>query len=139
MTDPARHLQDPPADAIQLEFGIADLSAVRQLLGEFGRDAEVADERLEGFVLAVHEVAANSIVHGGETGHLGLWRGVRKLVCEIQSRSRITDPAAGTELPPHDETGGRGLWIANQLADRLEIRTSALGSAVRLELDFEPA
>jgi len=35
-------------------------------------------------------------------------------------------------VPPLSTEGGRGLWLANQLCDLVQIRSAASGTAVRL-------
>jgi anti-sigma regulatory factor (Ser/Thr protein kinase) len=83
-------------------------------------------------VLAVHEIAANSIRHGGGRGTLRVWRDGGSLVCEIRDRGHIRDPLVGRTRPLPNATGGRGLWIANQICDLVQIRSTAAGTVVRV-------
>ncbi|WP_425387325.1 ATP-binding protein [Embleya scabrispora] len=54
-------------------------------------------------------------------------------VCEIHDAGHIVDPLAGRHRPAPDQDGGRGLWMANQLCDLVQIRsTKATGTTVRL-------
>jgi hypothetical protein len=46
----------------------------------------------------------------------------------------IQAPMAGRERPAVDRDGGRGLWMANQLCDLVQLRTFATGAVVRLHL-----
>ena len=41
-------------------------------------------------------------------------------------------PARGRHLPAWDDVGGRGLWLANQLCDLVQIRSRATGTTVRI-------
>jgi len=83
-------------------------------------------------VRAVHELAANSVRHAGGHGVLRVWRTDEALTCEIRDRGHISDPLAGRRRPAPDATSGRGLWVATQVADLLQIRTGPSGSTVRL-------
>lgn len=86
----------------------------------------------EELVLAVDEIATNSIRHGGGVGMLRLWREGETLLCEIQDRGRIEDPLLGRVRPDSAPGCGRGVWIANQLCDLVQIRSSAAGTRVRM-------
>jgi hypothetical protein len=46
----------------------------------------------------------------------------------------ITDPMAGYRRLPSDAAGGHGLWLVHQLCDLTEIRTSPLGTTIRLHM-----
>ena len=41
---------------------------------------------------------------------------------------------AGRLQPVLDEPGGRGLWLANQLCDLVQVRTFADGNVVRIHM-----
>jgi anti-sigma regulatory factor (Ser/Thr protein kinase) len=84
------------------------------------------------FVLAVDEVASNSIRYGGGHGTVDIWRVDEDLVCEVLDGGRFTDPLVGRIRPEINSVGGRGLWLANQLCDLVQIRSFAAGAAVRL-------
>ena len=85
-------------------------------------------------MLAVAELAANSIRHGGGRGILRIWRDGGTLVCEVRDRGRIDDPLAGRHVPDAERLGGRGLWIANAVCDLVQVRSTAQGTAVRLHM-----
>jgi anti-sigma regulatory factor (Ser/Thr protein kinase) len=83
----------------------------------------------------VSEIAGNSIVHGGGHGTVAVWTEDTSFVCEIHDAGHIVDPLAGRHRPAPDQDGGRGLWMANQLCDLVQIRsTKATGTTVRLRL-----
>ena len=83
---------------------------------------------------SVHEVVSNSIRHGGGAGTLHLWRDDDALVCEVRDGGRIDDPLVGRERPEFGRAGGRGLWLANQLCDLVQVRSFSDGSVVRLHV-----
>jgi anti-sigma regulatory factor (Ser/Thr protein kinase) len=83
-------------------------------------------------VLATSELAANSVVHGGGGGTLRIWRDGERLVVEVEDRGLVEEPLVGRLRPGPTQTGGRGLWLANQLCDLVQIRSGAQGTTVRL-------
>ena len=126
-------LPDPPTPTRVHEFtddaGVAEL---RELVACRARAAGRSDEAVADFVLAVHEIATNSLRHGGGDGRARLWRDDPWLVCEIRDRGWVTDPLAGRRAPGIDDLGGRGLWITNHLADLVQLRSSSEGTTVRV-------
>jgi anti-sigma regulatory factor (Ser/Thr protein kinase) len=94
--------------------------------------AGVPAERTADLALALHEVAANSVEHGHGEGRLRIWREDDALVCEIRDVGRISDPLVGRTLPAWDDEGGRGLWLANQLCDLVQVRSGDAGTTVRV-------
>ncbi len=92
--------------------------------------AELPKQAAEDFALASHEIAANSVRHGGGAGSLRIWRQPESLVCEIRDSGRLADPLAGRIRP--DGVGGYGLWLAQQLSDLVQVRWADSGNVVRL-------
>jgi len=90
--------------------------------------------RRADLVLAVNEVATNSVLHGGGDGTLLVWSEGATLVCDVRDSGSFDHPLAGRERPRPDRVGGHGLWLANQLCDLVQIRSTEGGVAVRLHL-----
>ena len=44
------------------------------------------------------------------------------------------DPLVGRVKPVPTQVGGRGLWLANQFCDLVQIRSGDDGTAVRLQM-----
>jgi anti-sigma regulatory factor (Ser/Thr protein kinase) len=125
-------LPERPATTIAQPFAGSDLSELRAVASAFAARADLARARVEQFVLGVHEVAANSVRHGPGEGVLSLWRGPDRLVAQIDDGGAITDPMVGRTEPARDAVSGRGLWLANQLFDLVQIRSCPSGTTVRL-------
>jgi anti-sigma regulatory factor (Ser/Thr protein kinase) len=121
-----------PACAEQLEFGLAELTAVRHWLTARARLRGLSGSRLGDLALALHEICTNSIRFGGGRGKLSLWMEGVSLVLDVADRGRIDDLLVGRVLPPVDGLGGRGVWLANQLCDLVQIRSGACFTQVRL-------
>lgn len=125
----------PPADpATALSFDIDSLVSARTYLSQRAREAGLAPGRVEEIVLAANEVATNSVRHGGGRGTMRTWVDGDVLICEVQDAGSIADPLVGREAPAPNQRGGRGLWMANQLCDLVQVRSSPDGVVVRLHM-----
>jgi anti-sigma regulatory factor (Ser/Thr protein kinase) len=125
-------LPEPGEDVERLVFGDQGLREVRQLISRHADVAGLPDDRATDLVLVVHELAMNSLMHGGGRGAVRVWRTSDALVAEVRDQGRITDLLAGRVIPPPDGESGRGLWLANQLCDLVQVRSTAAGTAVRV-------
>ena len=94
-----RRRSRPGAEPAELVFTREDLALVRMFVSERAAAAGLGDERLSDLVLAVNELATNSMRHGGGRGLLSVWRENGTLLCEVHDRGHIADPLAGRELP----------------------------------------
>jgi anti-sigma regulatory factor (Ser/Thr protein kinase) len=123
-------LPPPGGTPAELAFMRRDLDLVREFTAAHAGAAGLRDGRLEDLVLAVSELATNSVRHGGGSGVLRTWEQQRTFVCEVADTGRISDPLAGRARPESVGGGGRGLWIVNQLCDLVQVR----GGVVRLHM-----
>ena len=89
-------------------------------------------EGTEQLVLAVDELASNSIRYGDGAGVLRCWREERHVLCEVEDGGRIDDPLVGRTRPEPQARGGRGVWLVNQMCDLVQIRCGSAGSVVRV-------
>jgi anti-sigma regulatory factor (Ser/Thr protein kinase) len=124
-------LPEPPAGAAEFNFEAATLGELRAFLRRNGREAGSDRKALENLVIGVNELAANSVRHGGGRGTARLWCEGRVLVCEIHDSGTITAPLAGRIEPRADDLRGRGLWLANQVCDLVQIRSVPGGTHAR--------
>jgi anti-sigma regulatory factor (Ser/Thr protein kinase) len=132
-------LPDPPPDALLFSLSGFSLSGnrladLRKIVLEQATGAGVGHARTAELVLAVNEVVTNSLRHGRGRGTLSVWREQDRVIYEVCDSGRITSPLAGRRRPSLDGEGGRGLWLANQVCDLVQIRSSSAGSAVRLHM-----
>jgi anti-sigma regulatory factor (Ser/Thr protein kinase) len=127
-------LPEPRAPAEKLAFDSGNLGAVRALVARTASTLGLAAQRVDDFALAAHELAANSIRHAGGSGVLRLWQDPHSLICEVSDGGHIADPLVGRSYPSVDVEGGRGLWMANHLADLSQIRSGPSGTVVRIHL-----
>jgi anti-sigma regulatory factor (Ser/Thr protein kinase) len=86
--------------------------------------------RIPELVLVAHELASNSVRHGGGHGRVRMWRDGPAIVCQI------TDAGPGLPVPPGDDydrppvdaLGGRGLWLAFHLCDQFTLESNGEGT-----------
>jgi len=122
---------------LDMYFTRTELSQLRRCLTDVARLAGLAEPRRSDFVLAVHEVTGNAIQHGGGRGRARMWYADGALRC------RVTDDGPGligqvvlAEPPEPGGEDGRGLWLARELTDRLDITGGAGGAIVTLEVEL---
>jgi anti-sigma regulatory factor (Ser/Thr protein kinase) len=127
-------LPEPPFDTLELPFDGAHLAGSRQFVARRAVDAGLSASRTHDLVLAVNEILTNSIRHGGGGGTLRMWQDNGRLVCEVEDRGQINDPLVDRRRPDPNQAGGRGLWMANQLCDLVQLRSPGDGTIVRLHM-----
>jgi len=130
----AGELIDPDNATFQMRFDLQRLAALRQIVTNQAAATGIPTGRISDLVLAVNELAANSVSYGGGSGLLRIWRSEGALVCEVRDRGRLTDPLMGRRHPSPTQKRGRGVWLANQLCDLVEIRSVAEGTVVRVRM-----
>jgi anti-sigma regulatory factor (Ser/Thr protein kinase) len=126
-------LPEPPSDAEIVPFEEGDLGSIRSLVMSRAVQLGMSRSNAENLVIAVHEATANSVRHAGGRGTLRVWRLGESLVCEVRDSGQIPDAMVG-RVRPTPEMRGFGLWMANQLADLVQVRSSSDGSIVRIRM-----
>jgi anti-sigma regulatory factor (Ser/Thr protein kinase) len=130
----AAPLPEPPEEAAELAFGAATLDHARHFVAGQGRLAGLSEARTYDLVLAVNEVATNSVRHGGGDGRLRTWVDGDHLIAEVRDHGHIDLPLIGRERPIAGQVGGHGMWLANQLCELVQVRSFPDGSVVRLHM-----
>jgi anti-sigma regulatory factor (Ser/Thr protein kinase) len=145
---PCRHYADPleiyaavnrplpEPSVVPLRVSVTEgLASFRSTVKERARSADLAPDRVAGFLLAANEAATNTLVHAGGDGSARIWHDENELVCEVSDTGVIDDPLVGRRVPPADCPGGRGIWlIMNQVSDLVEIRSGPGGTTVRIHM-----
>jgi anti-sigma regulatory factor (Ser/Thr protein kinase) len=129
-------LPDPPSSPRRLLFGAGALSDVRRAVDTWATGSGLRAPRSDLLVLAVNELATNSIEHGGGQGELLMWQDEGDLVAEVRDAGHITEPLVGRFLPDQQQGGGRGVWLVNQVCDLVQIRTTPGRTVVRVHVSL---
>src|SRR4051794_3662839 len=127
----AEPLPEPPVPPRELPFHSDTVRLVRRFVAAHATAAGVNPNRIDDLVLAIDELASNSVRHGGGAGLLRVWEDGQTLLCEVRDGGLIDDPMIGRVRPPGDRVGGYGMWMVNQLCDLVQVRTSDAGTAGR--------
>lgn len=118
-------------------FQSLTVSAVRTVVSRHASEAGMEASRRSDLVLAVSEVASNSVLHADGWGALRVWREDEVLVCEVSDKGRPDRPLLIPTARDPEVADGYGLWLASQLCDRVEVRSSAGGTVVRVHMALE--
>ncbi len=126
----------PPPDLgppdVDVPFTPDELPALRRRVAASAATAGLDGERAADLVLAVNELASNSVEHGPGTGRMRLWVGPGTVTAEIADRGHIHVPFPGLVLPPPAGARGRGLWLASELTDVLQLWSDDAGTLSRV-------
>lgn len=133
----AEPLPEPDGTLAELDFDASTLPGVRELVRRYAED-QGSGSRVDDFVLATYEAATNSVRHAGGRGSLRVWSTDDAVISEVRDTGRITDPLVGRARPSMDQGSGRGVWLANQLCDLVQLRVLPTGNVVRLHLRRPP-
>jgi hypothetical protein len=126
-----RPLPQPPAAVPEIIFDEVAPLVLRTFVSELASRVKLSAGQREDLLLAVMAVARG---FGDPRTRLRIWLADDSLVCEIRSSKRIYDPLAGREWPPSDKISHRGLWVANQLCNLVQLRRFDSGTVVRLHM-----
>jgi anti-sigma regulatory factor (Ser/Thr protein kinase)/heme-degrading monooxygenase HmoA len=130
-------LPEAPRDAEELTVNMPALRDARHLVHARAQAAGPG-VRSDDFALAVNEVLSNRLHHAREDGTLRVWEEREGLVCEVRDRGHILQPLIGREKPSIGQIGGHGMWLVNLVCDLVQVRSSARGSTVRMQMNRAP-
>jgi len=125
-------LPEPEATLLERDIKVEDLGSLRRAVRALAEGAGMDPRRAADLVIAVNELASNSLRHGGGGGWLRCWKDGTNIVCEVADRGRIADPLVGRSRPSAEQAGGRGVWMVHDLCDLVQLRTAESGTVVRV-------
>jgi anti-sigma regulatory factor (Ser/Thr protein kinase) len=139
----------PGAALVELldqRFEIDDLYRVRAAVAAHAAELRLSVELANDVVIAVHELASNSVRHGPGSGRLRIWAGEQALICEVADGAHGEQPdealPASTELDatelPWPVEPGHGLWLVGKVADRLTVCCDDLGATATAKFLLRP-
>lgn len=129
-----------PDSAARLEGAPLEPPAARRFLRDLLSRRNLDPRRIDELVLVATELVTNARKAGAASVTLSCWAAPRGLVLQVDDDGCGMDaPGVGFLPPLPDAVGGRGLWIARQLTDVVEIAPRAQGTSVRAHASREPA
>ncbi|HEX6074043.1 MAG TPA: anti-sigma factor RsbA family regulatory protein [Micromonosporaceae bacterium] len=128
-------LPEPPPEAATMSFGeIDELATLRIFVACRAAAAGIAPRRVDEIIVAVNELATNTLEHTGDGGTVTVWTETGVLVVQVRDTGHITDPLAGRTVPARLDERGRGLFLVNMICDLVRLHTTAAGTTLRLHL-----
>ncbi|HET9968987.1 MAG TPA: ATP-binding protein [Streptosporangiaceae bacterium] len=131
--------------AVDQSFDGDSLYAVRATVAAHASEAGMPDGRVRNVVLAVHELAANTVRHGAGQGRMRLWVTGDGIRCEVTDAG--TPPAGAGAGAGGDGDGdgdgadtgfrdaalwpvehGHGLWLVREVADQFSLESGPSGT-----------
>jgi anti-sigma regulatory factor (Ser/Thr protein kinase) len=114
----------PEAEAVVFDerFDASTLHLLRERVAACVSAAGMPEDRAMDVILAVHELAANTVRHGAGAGRLLMRVAAGVLRCQVSDAG----PAAG----PWPLRQGHGLWIVRAVADEFTASSGPQGSQV---------
>jgi hypothetical protein len=126
LADPADRSGEPRT----AQFSEADVARLGRYLRLEFYVAGLPVEKAADLSEVVQRLAESSVRRGSATGTLRMWNQPDALVCEIADDTVVDDLLLGRRVPfekDHD-----ALWVANQLCDLVQLRSTENGTAVRV-------
>ena len=134
---------------VDLGFDSDGLAALRVQLRACALQAGLPEGRVADVVLAVHELAANAVRHGGGAGRLRVWSRPGALQCQVDDgglprpagqdadhRDGATAAPGTTSVNSLPCEPGHGLWVVQQVADRMQSLSGSRGTSVIITFDY---
>lgn len=123
-------LEDAPPSADRTVITDGGLPRARSFLRTRAAGSGLGADTVDDLVLAANEIVTNSLRYGGGVARLAVWTEDDAVVCEVRDAGFLPDPLAGRFAPPASATSGRGIWLANNLCDLVQVRSSRAGGTV---------
>lgn len=111
---------------------VDDLVSVRTFVRSAMADRGLSPARTEMMVLAVTELATNTLQHAAGGGRVRVWGDARQVVCEVADHG-ARRPLG--QMPPADSHRGRGLAIVERVVDDVSTYTGPDGTVVQIRMN----
>ncbi len=123
-----------PGDAVCLSGRVTPGTA-RRFLHDLFASEQLEHERVEELTVIASELVTNSVQAGAETITIAWWEDEDGCALQVDDDGYgFDEPLAGYRRPAADADNGRGVWIARQLADVVELARRDPGTSVRVHV-----
>ncbi|MEV0128656.1 ATP-binding protein [Dactylosporangium sp. NPDC050688] len=109
-----------------------DLGAVREFVRGHALALGMSESRTELLMLAVNELATNTMQHTSGGGRVRVWADAGQLVCDVVDQG--PPRTFRRPMPSPDAVSGRGLAIVERICDQVESVSAPDGTTVRMRL-----
>ncbi|OLL98114.1 putative regulator of sigma factor [Pseudonocardia sp. Ae406_Ps2] len=124
----AENPQRPPDELgppiMTLPVTLDDLGSMRRIVERQAELSGLGPTRVSDLVLAVNELISNGVEHGSGHPVLRMWRTEAGLVSEMSDAATCRLAFPGLAAPPVSGERGRGMWLASELSDVLQVWTA---------------
>ena len=127
------------APELDQEFDPGTLHTLRAKVLVQACRAGLSESRAADVVLAVHELAANVVCHGGGKGRLRVWQLAGALHCQVDDGDLIASADPAALLDPFPELPGHGLWVVRRVANQMQALSGPRGTRVTLIFELPAA
>jgi serine/threonine-protein kinase RsbW len=124
---------------LDLAFDSGALYILRAEVLALAGQAGLSDDRAGDVALAVHELAANVVCHGGGKGRLRVWQLAGALHCQVDDGDLIASADPAALLDPFPELAGHGLWVVRRVANQMQALSGPRGTRVTLIFELPAA
>jgi serine/threonine-protein kinase RsbW len=127
--------EEPPSTARTdtMAYRVAtDLRTLRAFVCDGAAARGLSAERVELLVLAVSELATNTLQHTVGGGRVRLWAEGDHVFCDVVDQGPAR--ALGRDMPAANAVRGRGLAIVEQVCDEVSVLAAPEGTVVRIRL-----
>jgi hypothetical protein len=114
----------------QLAFDRAALQSVSSFVAMKAYAGGLRADKAADLAVAAQELAASSLYRGAEGGVIRIWVRADAVICEVRDAVALSDPLAGRTAATKEQR--KGLWVANQLSDLVQLRSNPGGTTVRV-------
>lgn len=117
--------------AFEQGFNAVSLPGLRKTVLAVATRVGMSGSRAVDVMVAVHELAANAVRHGGGAGVVRLSAARGKLCCQVSDAGAGAAGQADSDAEqPWPLMPGHGLWLADKVADCVHVARGRGGSKV---------
>lgn len=114
------------------EFDVGTLHVLRKTVLAAAKAAGMPRDRAADVMIAVHELATNSVRHGAGTGRLRMHAIEGHLFCRVSDGGSARTAGDERGCDPGEQSwpveSGHGLWLVQQVADLVSVVSGPGGS-----------